>query len=721
MFTCNETEITPRQYPRIKTIEVFNVNQEGASFKGEIYFSSVAIIDHGFLIAETKNPTLTSAEKISLGIKNGIGEFSATIDRSLATGKKYYIRAYVISEDHTVYGEVIEFTSLGSKAPSLKKIFPDKGTWRDTVYLIGENFSELSGKMEVKFGTHKLSYTSISTDSISVNIPLQLINKISEVSIKFDNTTSLIEDGFTLLSPEIISVTPQQVILGETITITGSNFNQSYSIPRINGVEASIVSRSATSIQAKVPTSLSTGSAEVVINIGNELVSNSLEIQIEGLQVFGIEPTTGTFNDIIKIKGERFGTNPANLNVLFENHYVDFISLTDTEIQIKVPSDFAYPTATIEVSNNFNQRATSPQQFSMRPPTVESAVNIVEDGENYILIEGTDFWPGSVEYYEVPQLQVYLGNTKMNILSSSTSEIKVRRDFIPSKNEEEITVVVSQLEASNKPVVRFPWIQLYSSPGYSSDNVAFKWPDEIYLGIGRINYAITNKIWQFNPVDYSWTQTTSPLYRYKASSFVHNDKGYVVGGLNVLNSWWKDYWSFDRTTQTWEKAGDLPDINTNWRGFVLNDIFYLIEVGSTSNNARLWHLDTSTNQWTLKYDLPFPYNPDKEISVNINNKHYLRGGDNIFVYDPVLDLWSDLGPTPFTNNNKFYAEEINGQLLCINPSSKEVYEHNLTSQQWKRITDFQGESYTYSSFTLNNKFYLTGGGVLHEYNPAFEN
>ena len=74
--------------------------------------------------SDVLGPLVSNANKISLGTKSGIGQFEARMRTKSGSGKKYFMRAYAISEDFVVYGNTVEFISLGAKAPVVKDFFP---------------------------------------------------------------------------------------------------------------------------------------------------------------------------------------------------------------------------------------------------------------------------------------------------------------------------------------------------------------------------------------------------------------------------------------------------------------------------------------------------------------------------------------------------------------------------------------------------------------------
>jgi hypothetical protein len=108
--SCSEPVVNERPYPRVSKLEITNIVNGGASFKAEVTYASVAIIDHGFIWTLGGFPTLTNGEKASLGAKSGTGAFVFTA-AGLQVGKKYTMCAYARSNQETVYGDVVDFVS----------------------------------------------------------------------------------------------------------------------------------------------------------------------------------------------------------------------------------------------------------------------------------------------------------------------------------------------------------------------------------------------------------------------------------------------------------------------------------------------------------------------------------------------------------------------------------------------------------------------------------
>ncbi len=118
--SCSKDIITPREYPRVKTLEVSNISKTGATFNAEIiYQGNQKIIEHGFVWMEYKvlnevlqSPSLEYSEKVVITQPITTGVFNSEISNAFDAGTKYTIRAYARSNEYLVYGKFIFFTSL---------------------------------------------------------------------------------------------------------------------------------------------------------------------------------------------------------------------------------------------------------------------------------------------------------------------------------------------------------------------------------------------------------------------------------------------------------------------------------------------------------------------------------------------------------------------------------------------------------------------------------
>ncbi len=184
LTNCSEEENTDRDYPRLLTVGVTNITSDGGVFHGDIFSSSVAIVDHGFLWSEDAALKLGESEKISLGPKTGAGRFEVMVDRNLQEGKTYRMAAYAVSENYTVYGARFTFTSLGcKKRPVIFDFNPKQGTSGDIITITGNNFSVINKSNSAYIGELVGKITEASENQIKVSIPLTNLSGSFSLSV----------------------------------------------------------------------------------------------------------------------------------------------------------------------------------------------------------------------------------------------------------------------------------------------------------------------------------------------------------------------------------------------------------------------------------------------------------------------------------------------------------------------------------------------------------
>ena len=283
LASCTEEEVTSREFARVKTSEVTDINGTGATFHAVIPSSPVSVSDHGFLWHDQTSPLFENADRISLGPISELGPFNALCERGLSKGKKYYVRGYAVSEDNIVYGNVVEFTSMGSKPPVLSDFSPKVASWGDTITITGQNFSVSSTKNVVKFDASTAIFIDASSDIIRVKVPYDIHNELATISIVESGTghTSTLPTNFQLLAPIITSVTPSPAATETTVVIEGKYLGSTKKRVFFNAKEGTIVNTTLTSITCNVPADLPSGfvTLKVITGNGNLFTTTSFEIE----------------------------------------------------------------------------------------------------------------------------------------------------------------------------------------------------------------------------------------------------------------------------------------------------------------------------------------------------------------------------------------------------------------------------------------------------------
>ena len=102
-------------YPntQISTATVSNIANNTATATGSInHIGALPITAHGFCWNTTGTPTLADA-KVNLGATTTSADYSASIN-SFSHNTTYYLRAYLIDANDTIYGNVVNFTTTNT-------------------------------------------------------------------------------------------------------------------------------------------------------------------------------------------------------------------------------------------------------------------------------------------------------------------------------------------------------------------------------------------------------------------------------------------------------------------------------------------------------------------------------------------------------------------------------------------------------------------------------
>jgi len=274
VFGCTKEEFVPKNYPITKTLPFADYTYEGLTFRGEIAYSTVEIIDHGFIWSETGDPREVGSQSVSFGPRSGVGVFETRRDWGFKPNKTYYVRAYAKTADQTVYGNRIGFSCDGCKRPSIKSFFPMEGTWNDTITIVGENFSEQNEHNIVKFGQFRGTVIYSSRDTVRVKVPMEVTELWSSITLTFEENSAPAMNHFTLKGPIIESVTPNEAAVGTTVVIKGKYLMSVVNEVTFGGRRASLTSRSPDTIECVVP-DVPSGTVTLQLVTGTYLVTTA--------------------------------------------------------------------------------------------------------------------------------------------------------------------------------------------------------------------------------------------------------------------------------------------------------------------------------------------------------------------------------------------------------------------------------------------------------------
>ncbi|MEQ1585416.1 MAG: IPT/TIG domain-containing protein [Cyclobacteriaceae bacterium] len=695
LFTCTQEEITSRAYPRVRTSEVVNIGNTGSVFRGEITFASSEIIDHGFIWSANQSLDLNKVEKIRLGPKSGPGVFESEVGFGLAQGVKYYFKAFVQSDTHIVYGEILEFVSLGSLAPIIDDFNPKEASWNDTLTLIGRNFSGV-----VKFGDTEAEIMEHNDKVIKVKVPLGYVQPEGFISILFSGNTSSSKDKFKIKTPVINEFTPNHGKFGDQVTIIGNYFHPLQLAVSFNEISAEILTRTATQILCKIPSGLSSGMVNLKVSSGQQSVTASETFYYEAPVISEIIPSEGTYGDLITIKGNHFGSLAGESIVKFEGEVAEIITVTSSEIKVKVPETVGVPAPKITIS--YNQQISNEREFSLLPPIITSFTPESVTTNTEVVITGSRFSP------VLENNNVNFGGVSGEIVSVSSTEIRVLVPDSIASHELELEVLSSGVSATTNAKIKSPW-KLISIFPYSDGNQPLVRKHYIVannklfvIATSNPNAAAAN-FYEFIPTSNSFQRKSDfPAYgtSWHWSCFV-NDKLYVgyfpfreVYEYSLVSDTWRlhseiifgtgnfkfglssfndgfmfnydmEYWKYDLSIDSWIKKDNLPELYPN-NGFAFNEQLFVFGNASLDNSFQMWEYNVTADTWSfINGDLP----SESGVVFGLDNRGFFStmNGD-LYEYKPSINSWEQGLNFPFI----LYE----APLISIHQSSKAYFFNN---------------------------------------------
>lgn len=150
MLSCQTDELEPVKNPRFSVAFIQEIDASGAQFAANVYdFGNEEILEYGFVYAESVQPRIENAERVSTSGKPG-QFFEIKASYSMQFGNKYYVAAYMKTASGYVYSATVEFESKGSEGFVFQRMeIPNPLYFNDTITVFGQNLSRIPKNYDV--------------------------------------------------------------------------------------------------------------------------------------------------------------------------------------------------------------------------------------------------------------------------------------------------------------------------------------------------------------------------------------------------------------------------------------------------------------------------------------------------------------------------------------------------------------------------------------------
>jgi YD repeat-containing protein len=252
--------------------------------------------------------------------------------------------------------------------PSITSLSPTSGPVGSGLAIFGSNFGASQSTSTVTVTGITAAPTLWSADEIVVTVPMGATTGNVVVTVGGQGSNPVL---FTVgLVPNIIGLSPTSGAVDSMVYISGTNFGttQGTSTVAFNGVPATAVFWSSTSVQAQVPTNATTGN--VVVTVGG-LASNGSSFTVtSGPGIASLSPVMGPIGTSVTITGKNFGATQGASTVSFNGTNAIPTSWSDTSVVVPVPSAATTGGVFVQVGASYSNSVW----FTVgAPPSIASA------------------------------------------------------------------------------------------------------------------------------------------------------------------------------------------------------------------------------------------------------------------------------------------------------------------------------------------------------------
>lgn len=524
---CDD-EITTRDYPRVRTLEVMNITKEGATFAAEVYDEgNIEITEHGF-VWSLSLPDVNADERVLLGGFSGKGRYEAAISTALDEGITYEVCAFVKAGDYTVYGEKVSFMSLGSGAPEVTGFMPSSAGWGDTISITGRRFSFLNYTNRITVDDFAYFPVYSSDTLLKFILSPEVIKPENTLSVSIFGNVATAPNKLVFITPEFYGFTPSEVYWGDTVTFTGHHLNflghQSSDGMLLNGsVLSKVITRSDETASFTIPGQLNTTSATVSVLYSPFNFSFPQSLTLLPSKADSLSPAEGTWGATVTMYG-KFNPVMERNRFFFGDKLSQIISVSRDSAVVRIPDDLGeYITTVRYQSEPFI--CEFPGTFALKKPEITG----FSPGEGYvgqlITIRG--------HYFRKNATTVEIGGHLATVKSANDSVITC---YVPGDVYGDCDVSVSLM-------------------GYSAvGSVKFNATNHVITGITPIIPAFGETVTVSGTNFKSGTLIYLGPYQVTTESLTENEIKFIVPSWLPYQSWSLtakySYWNSDRWSES---------------------------------------------------------------------------------------------------------------------------------------------------------------------------
>lgn len=268
-------------------------------------------------------------------------------------------------------------------------------------------------------------------------------------------------------------------------------------------------------------------------------------------------------------------------------------------------------------------------------------------------------------------------------------------------------------------------------------SAAFSLSDQAFVVGGDLGQLCSDELLGYNTDRDEWLSLTSYKAYCQMATCVNENMAYLMGGSDkslIMN----DFQSYSYSDNRWTALEPLSDDIARYdaTGFSYNDSIYLLGgVSKKGISKEIWRYDLSEGSWKLITD-QFPIAQKRGFAIVIDNTVYAGLGetsglgkrglwcssDSLTIWEPAPGILPD--KIGVVSSAVHYKNERWNSLFMIDDSGN-IWEYNLTKEEWIAHTKYAERMKNYQMFILNGKIYILGQDLfitntLKVYDPDWD-
>ncbi len=459
--------------------------------------------------------------------------------------------------------------------------------------------------------------------------------------------------------PTFTDFQPKLVAIGDTLTITGINFNDNLNFNSVIFLSGNLtiptkpVKGNSKTLKVLVPF-ISTVTAQVGVMIEGKTVFSPTDLTLKNPHLISISNSSVRYCDELVINWESYG---RLFNYIQINGVVQQVTSV-TPTQIKVVAKNLSPQINVHLSVSagvLNSFATfdDTRSFDINFDEIKATTTFPS------IISADDLLPVTFSYLPACQnVMARVANTAILLQTISQSLNTFQFGFpqfssIPSSFQIEFVAGDGRVFMTSPTITRSPtpWTEKMSFPGGARINpVTFVANNQLFVTSGVGSYANSRTVYVYTPAFDNWN-SSGPNYTGPLNLTTPQAKPVSVGidAIGYAGIWAGSvqFWKCFAPTGDWNQLGSFP--GSAYESFLISFVIgSKIYVGGGYNYAnqpdsRFWEYNPAANTWTRLADLP-SFDDPYVMNFSLNGKGYfitlINSQIQFISYDPSTDSWA---------------------------------------------------------------------------------